>query len=124
MGWFKRLMARRGNIPSTANWACVQYTGFKKMYPDLSDRQLVKKIIDLRYSVLPIETEKEERLRREIPLIRDLTGLGFAVLAIENDDGTATSPFRDREWVAEATKTMHKVVGKHGLQNIKFECAD
>jgi hypothetical protein len=94
------------------------------MYPDLPDRQLVERIFDLRYSIVPIEAEKEERLRQDIPYIKDLTDLAFAVLAIENDDGTETSPFRDREWVAEAMKAMHRVVGKHGLQDIEVECGD
>ncbi len=91
------------------------------MYPKLNDRGLVERIIELRYSTLPIAPEKEERLWQDITHIRDLTGLAFAVLAIENDDGTATSPFRDREWVAEAIKTMHKVVEEHGLQDIRLD---
>ena len=122
MGWFTRFMARRGTIPSTANWACVQYAGFKKMYPELSDRELLERIIELRYSTLPIQPEKEARLRLHIPRIKNITDLAFEVLAVETDDGTQTSPFRNAEWVAEAKKTIDKVVRKHRLQDIELEC--
>lgn len=120
MGWFTRFMARRGTVPSTANWACVQYTGFKKLYPLIGDRELIEKITELRYSTLSIEPEKELELRRRIPMIKNLVDLAFFVLAVETDDGTSTSPFANDEWVDEARKTMEKVVRKHGLQDIEF----
>ncbi|MCH9020743.1 MAG: hypothetical protein IIA73_10325 [Proteobacteria bacterium] len=124
MGWFTRFMARRGAIPSTANWACVQYAGFKKMYPELSDRKLLEIIIELRYSTLPIEPENEAQLTLQIPVIKNLSDLAFEVLVVETDDGTPTSPFRNGEWVAEAKATIDKVVRTHGLHDIEFECDD
>ena len=122
MGWFTRFMARRGAIPSTANWACVQYAGFKKIHPEISDRELIERIIELRYSTLPIEPGKKVRLTLHIPLIKGLTDLAFEVLTVETDDGTPTSPFRNSEWVAEAKATIDKVVRTHGLHDIEFEC--
>jgi hypothetical protein len=90
----------------------------------LNDKELVRKIIELRYSSIPIAPEKQDRLWQDLRHVKDLTGLAFVVLAIENDDGTATSPFRDREWVAEAIRTMHRVIEKHRLEDIKLNCGE
>ena len=121
MGWITRFFASRGNVTSTAKWACVQYKGLTKLNPTLRDRLLVESIIDLRYSTFVIDPEKEERLRDQILGIKDLADLAYAVLAVENDDDTATSPFRNLEWVETAIATIRKVVGEHGLQDVSFD---
>ncbi len=121
MGWFKRFMARRGNIPSTAKWACKQYLGFKKMRPQLDDKELIQAIIDLRYGVLPLNQPQEELLRGYLPRITSIADLAYMVLAVENDDRTATSPFRDEEWEREAMRTIWGVVHSYGLEEVEFD---
>ncbi len=119
MGWFTRLMARRGAI-RTAHWVCVQYIGAKKKWPNLRDSELIEAILELRHSVIPLDSKKEDQMWVRQALITDVTELAWQVLSVETDDGTETSPFRNREWVTEAHKTIEKVVRKHGLQDIKF----
>ena len=124
MGWLTHFIARRGAIPDTANWVCVQYTEFKIIQSELNDRDLLEQIIKFRYSIPPLDPEKKLSLEVRIPLIQDLTDLAFEVLKVETDDGTLTSPFKNDEWVAEVRKTMSKVVRKQGLQNVEFEHDD
>ncbi len=124
MGWFTRFRARGGAIQSTANWACVQYIVARKKYPNLRDSELIEAILELRHSVPPLDSVKEDRMWVRMELITDVTELAWQVLSIETDDGTETSPFRNREWVTEAHKTIEKVVRKHGLQDIKFDWGD
>ena len=124
MGWFKRFMARRGTIPGTAKWACVQYLGFKKIIPELSDKDLIQKIIDLRYSRLSLNQQQVETLKIYLPRVTGIAGLAYTVLAVETDDGTPTSPFRDEEWAAEAMRTIWKVVDQYGLGHIEFDFSD
>ena len=90
----------------------------------MNDTELVQKIIELRCSSLPIAPERQDRLWQDLRHVKNVTGLAFVVLAVENDDGTASSPFRDREWVAEAIKTMHRVVEEHGLEDMKLNCGE
>ena len=120
MGWFKRFMARRGNIPSTAKWACKQYLGFKNMHPHFDDRELIQAIIDLRYGVLPLNQPQEELLKDFLPRITSIADLAYTVLAVENDDGTSTSPFRDEEWEREVMRTIWGVVHNYGLEEVEF----
>ncbi len=120
MGWFTRFRARGGAIQSTAKWACVQYIGARKKWPNLRDSELIEAMLELRHPVIPLDSEKKERMWVRMEFITDVTELAWQVLSIETDDGTATSPFRSREWVTEAHKTIEKVVRKHGLQGIKF----
>ncbi len=118
----KRLFARPDNSPNTASWVCIEYAKFKKMCPDLNDRQLIEMVIELRHSTLPIEPEKEEQLKQFIPHVKDLTGLAFTLLAVENGCGTTAAPVRDQEWVAKVVRAMHKVVETHGLHDIRLDC--
>jgi len=121
MGWFKRFMARRDNIPSTAEWACLQYSGWRKKLPDVSDDELIERIIVFRYAVsLSIAPDKWRQLKLRVPEIEDLADLAFEVLAAENDDNTATSPFQDIEWVEETLETIRKVVTRNGLDHVRF----
>ena len=124
MSWFTRFKARRGAIQGTANWACVQYIGARKKWPNLRDSELIEAILELRHLMIRLDPEKMDRMWVRMALITDVTELAWQVLSIETDDGTDTSPFRSREWVDEARKTIEKVVRKHGLQDIKFDCGD
>ncbi len=96
----------------------------EKKRPDLDDSELIDKILELRYLVIPHDPEKEAPIRPRRALITNVSDLAWQVLSIETDDGTDTSPFRSREWVDEARKTTEKVVRKHGLQDIKFDWGD
>ncbi len=123
MSWFTRFKARRGAIQRTANWACVQYIGARKKWPDLRDSELIEVMLELR-PVIPLNSVKEDRMWVRMALITNVTELAWQVLSIETDDGTDTSQFKNAEWVDEARKTIEKVVRKHGLQDIKFDCGD
>ena len=123
MGWFTRLMARRGAI-RTAHWVCVQYIVARKKYPNLRDSELIEAILELRHLMIRLDPEKEDRMWVRMALITDVTELAWQVLSVETDDGTETSPFRNREWVTEAHKIIEKVVRKHELQDIKFVLDD
>ncbi len=123
MSWFTRFKARWGAIQRTANWACVKYIGARGKWPNLSDSELIEVMLELR-PVIPLDSVKEDRMSVRKALITNVTELAWQVLSIETDDGTDTSPFRNREWVDEARKTIEKVVRKHGLQDIKFDCGD
>ena len=96
----------------------------EKKRPDLGDSELIDKILELRYLVIPHHPEKEAPIRPRRALITDVTELAWQVLFIETDDGTDTSPFNNPVWVDEARKTIKKVVRKHGLQDIKFVLDD
>ena len=77
MSWSMRFSARRGAIQSTANWACVQYIGARKKWPNLRDSELIEAIFELRHSVIPLDSEKEDRMWVRQALITDVTELGF-----------------------------------------------
>ncbi len=124
MGWFTRLMARRGAIQSTAKWACFQYIVARKKYPNLRNSELIEAILELRHLMIRLDPEKEDRMWVRMALITNVTELAWQVLSVETDDGTETSLFKNAEWVTEAHKTIDKVVRKHGLQDVKFDCGD
>ena len=74
--------------------------------------------------VIPLDSVKEDRMSVRKALITNVTELAWQVLSVETDDGTETSLFKNAEWVTEAHKTIDKVVRKHGLQDVKFDCGD
>ncbi len=121
MGWFKKFLAGRGAIPSTAKWACVQYVGYKEQFPHASDVKLLEGIIRLRYSIFPNEFA-EQRLLEKIPNTRDLSDLAMNVLVVENRDNP--NPFSDPEWVMLVTGTINRVIKKRGLNDVKFKQDD
>ena len=123
MSWFTRFKARWGAIQRTANWACVKYVGARAKWPNLRDSELIEVMLELR-PVIPLDSVKEDRMWVRMALITNVTELAWQVLSVETDDGTETSQFKNAEWVAEARKTIEKVVRKHGLQDIKFDCGD
>ena len=115
MSWFTRFKARMGAIQRTANWACVQYIGARAKWPNLRDSELIEAMLELR-PVIPLDSVKEDRMWVRMALITNVTELAWQVLSIETDDGTDTSPFRSREWVDEARKTIEKVVRVNQLR--------
>ncbi len=85
MGWFTRFRARGGAIQSTANWACVQYIVARKKYPNLRDSELIEAILELRHLMIPLDSEKKERMWVRMEFITDVTELACLLLSFESD---------------------------------------
>lgn len=79
----------------------------------MSDEELLRAIIKLRYSTIP-NYEAEQYVLHRISDMKSVTDLALYVLIAENTEMLSL----DHEWMNEVTKTMDRVVGEFGLKNV------
>lgn len=116
MGFIKKFLAGRGANASTAKWACIQYLGFKKKYPDLDDRRLLEEIIKFRYKILP-DPEAENYILEQLGGVQTLTNLVTLVLKAENRNNSAMD---DWEYMLYIELAVQEIIKKRGLGDIQF----
>lgn len=116
MSFIKKFLAGRGANASTAKWACIQYVGFKKKFPDLDDRKLLEEIVKFRYKILP-DPETENYILDQLVGVQTLTNLVTLVLKAENRNNPVMN---NLEYLLHIEVAVQKIIEKRGLGDIRF----
>ncbi len=116
MNFLQKLFAGHGANASTAKWACIQYVNFKNKYSNLSDKELLEKIIEFRYKILADDGAKNYILER-LGAVQSLTNLTMLVLVAENQNNPV---MEDLEYLANVEFSVQNIIAKKGMAAVSF----